>query len=459
MAKIQISLCVVCLVCSLILNLLLVSNHMHVGGKWELSWSRKAAEEGEAAAAVACSGHGRAYLDGLVVDGSPVCECNSCFEGPDCSQFSPDCIADVDGGDPLFLEPFWMQNAASSAMLVAGWHRMSYSFNNQSLISQVLENQIRKLHTAVGNAVTQGRFIVFGTGSTQLLNAAVYALSPDNSSAPAKVVAAFPFYPVYQLQTDFFRSKDFQFEGDAYLWENNSDSTSNLIEFVTAPNNPDGQLNKAVLHGPYVKAIHDHAYYWPHFTGIPAPADEDVMVFTLSKLTGHAGTRFGWALIKDEAVYQRMSTYVKLNCLGISRDAQLRAYKLLKVVMEGSGREIFEFGHATMKNRWEKLSSALSVSKRFSIQDIAPQYCTFFQTVRAASPAYAWLRCEREEDKDCYRALKKAGIIGREGTLFGTASSYVRLSLIKTQDDFDMLLHQVKKLVAEEDDMHARSTM
>ena len=95
---------------------------------------------------------------------------------------------------------------------------------------------------------------------------------------------------------------------------------------------------------------------------------------------------YRWALIKDEAVYQRMSTYVKLNCLGISRDAQLRAYKLLKVVMEGSGREIFEFGHATMKNRWEKLSSALSVSKRFSIQDIAPQYCTFFQTVRAASP-------------------------------------------------------------------------
>ncbi|RVW37388.1 Tryptophan aminotransferase-related protein 3 [Vitis vinifera] len=269
-----------------------------------------------------------------------------------------------------------MQNAASSAMLVAGWHRMSYAFNNQSLMSQVLENQIRKLHHCCWKC-----------SHTRKVHRLWYWLNPTPQCC---------------------------------------------------------SLNKAVLHGPYVKAIHDHAYYWPHFTGIPAPADEDVMVFTLSKLTGHAGTRFGWALIKDEAVYQRMSTYVKLNCLGISRDAQLRAYKLLKVVMEGSGREIFEFGHATMKNRWEKLSSALSVSKRFSIQDIAPQYCTFFQTVRAASPAYAWLRCEREEDKDCYRALKKAGIIGREGTLFGTASSYVRLSLIKTQDDFDLLLHQIK---------------
>ncbi|KAJ9675507.1 hypothetical protein PVL29_024435 [Vitis rotundifolia] len=64
-------------------------------------------------------------------------------------------------------------------MLLAGCHRMSYVFENQSLISQVLENQIRNLHTAVGNAVTQGRLIVFGAGSTQLLNAAVHALSPE----------------------------------------------------------------------------------------------------------------------------------------------------------------------------------------------------------------------------------------------------------------------------------------
>ena len=39
--------------------------------------------------------------------------------------------------------------------------------------------------------------------------------------------------------------------------------------------------------------IHDHAYYWPQFTAIPAPVQydpSDVAIFTLSKLTGHAGT-------------------------------------------------------------------------------------------------------------------------------------------------------------------------
>lgn len=85
---------------------------------------------------------------------------------------------------------------------------------------------------------------------------------------------------------------DYKFEGDANLWENISSNT-HLVEFVTAPNNPDGQLNQAVLKGPYAKSIYDHAYFWPHYTPIPAPADEDLMIFTISKLTGHAGSRFG----------------------------------------------------------------------------------------------------------------------------------------------------------------------
>ena len=59
------------------------------GGKGELSWSIRAAEEAEAVADIPCSGHGRAFLDGLV------CECNSCYEGFDCSIFSPHCVADA----------------------------------------------------------------------------------------------------------------------------------------------------------------------------------------------------------------------------------------------------------------------------------------------------------------------------------------------------------------------------
>ena len=96
----------------------------------------------------------------------------------------------------MFLEPYWMRHAASSALLVAGWHRMSYTFSDDTSISQVLDQHIRTLHAAAKNAITDGKYIVFGAGSTQLLNAAVFALSSRNSSSRTRVVASTPYYPV-----------------------------------------------------------------------------------------------------------------------------------------------------------------------------------------------------------------------------------------------------------------------
>ncbi|CAL5386314.1 unnamed protein product [Camellia sinensis] len=252
-------------------------------------------------------------------------------------------------------------------------------------------------------------------------------------------------------QTNFFRSMDYKFVGDTSMWKNTSDVNMNMIEFVTSPNNPDGQLKKAVLRGSSVKTIHDYAYYWPHFTAIPAPADEDLMLFTLSKLTGHAGSRFGWALIKDEEVYERMLKYTDQISFGVSHDTQLIALQQLKAIFQGNnGSDIFEFGFTTMRKRWEILSKALSESNRFSIQKIEPQFCTFYQQLRGPSPAYAWLKCERDEEEDCYEVLRENGIISRRGSVYGAERRYVRLSLIKTQDDFDLLMLRFNSLLSQE---------
>ncbi|KAK4483978.1 hypothetical protein RD792_011190 [Penstemon davidsonii] len=439
---------------SVVLNIFLLINlYNHVGGgiweKQKLSWTQKAAEEAEAVALINCSVHGRAYLDGFVVDGKPICECNTCYQGPDCSRFIPDCAADADSGDPLFLEPFWMQHAASSAVLVPGWHRMTYRFADHTFISEQLKNQIFRLHSISRNAITKGKYIVFGGGSTQLLSAAVFALSANRSS-PSRVVADPPYYPLYRMQTDYFETARFEFEGNASMLKNNSDSNDNVIEFVTSPNNPDGILKKVILKGSSVKTIHDHAYYWPHYTAIPAPSNEDVMIFTLSKLTGHAGSRFGWAIVKDKEVYENMANYILIEQMGISRDTQLRAFQLLKAVLEGNTTDIFNFAYERMRDRWEKLEQIISLSKRFSIQEIPIQFCNFFEKDRGASPAYAWLKCEREEDTDCNAVLLAANVIGREGSKFMAEDRYVRLSLLRSQDDFDLLLRRLTDLVSEE---------
>ena len=91
-------------------------------------------------------------------------------------------------------------------------------------------------------------------------------------------------------------------------------------------------------------------------------------------------------MIKDEAVYQRMLYHTMISNLGISRDAQLRALKLLNVVVEGGGKDIFEFGSTTMRKRWERLSNTLSLSNRFSLQKTEPLYCNFFQKIKGPSP-------------------------------------------------------------------------
>ncbi|KAL1540588.1 tryptophan aminotransferase-related protein 3-like [Salvia divinorum] len=441
-----------CLLGSTIVNIYFLSDLLCNDGKVKVkvSWSEEGAAKAEEVAAINCSNHGRAYLDGMInEDGKPVCECHTCYAGSDCSLSSPDCAADADSGDPLFLENFWMHHASSSAVLISGWHRMSYNFPGLTAISEVLDSHIRHLHHVAKNALTEGKYIVFGGGSTQLLNAAVYALSA-NLSSPASVVAAVPSYPLYKTQTDFFQNKNYAFKGDASLMSNASYANTNVIEFVTSPNNPDGNLKEAVCKGPCVRAIYDHAYFWPHFTAIPSPADEDVMIFTISKLTGHAGSRFGWALVKDKEVYNNMMTYISVAEMGISRETQIRALQLMKAILRGDGKEIFDYAFEKMSDRWGKLSQIFSKSKRFSIQEIPPLYCNFFDKVRGPSPGYAWVKCEREEDLDCTRVLREANIIGRAGSKFSVDDRHVRLSLLKGDDDFNLLLNHLEKLVDEE---------
>lgn len=82
---------------------------------------------------------------------------------------------------------------------------------------------------------------------------------------------------------------------------------------------------------------------------------------------------------------------MQVNTMGVSRDTQLRVLKLIKVMlaeMRGEGG-IFEFGHKTMAERWSKLSKVISSSNRFSLQQLSPQYCTYFKKIRCPSPGEA----------------------------------------------------------------------
>ncbi|KAL6840562.1 hypothetical protein ACP4OV_030372 [Aristida adscensionis] len=387
--------------------------------------------------------------------GGPVASATAASAGRTAPSGRPTAPPTPPGGDPVFLEPYWRRHAAASAVVVSGWHRLSYRTTDGIYQSVELEHQIGRLHRAVGNAVADDKHLVFGAGIVQLINALVHALSLDANAAspPARVVATAPYYQTYRAQTEMFDGREYEWGGTTAVWANASQNSTDggFIEFVTSPNNPDALVHEPVLGDS--AAIVDRAYYWPHFTHIPAPADEDVMLFTISKPSGHAGSRFG----RQEGIRVRAEKHH-----GASRDTQLRMLRIVKAMLANlrGEEDIFAFGHSVMRSRWRRLSAVVSPSRRISLQKIPPQYCTYFNRVREPSPAYAWVKCEREEDGDCQEALIKANIISRTGVFYGASSRYTRLSLLKSDDDFEVLLERVTDFVnAEEHDASASSVM
>lgn len=96
----------------------------------------------------------------------------------------------------------------------------------------------------------------------------------------------------YPLITDCLKSGLYKWRGDA----DDFDKDEPYIELVTYPNNPDGSIREAVFNGSGRILVHDVAYYWPQYTPISSRADHDIMLFTLSKSTGHAGMRIGYVI-------------------------------------------------------------------------------------------------------------------------------------------------------------------
>ena len=99
-------------------------------------------------------------------------------------------------------ENYWEKIGEKTTIVIRGWHSMSY-FSDINSICWFLEpefaKQVVRLHKVVGNAETENRHIVVGTGSSQLYLAALFALSPQEATEPIHVISAAPYYSVSAL--------------------------------------------------------------------------------------------------------------------------------------------------------------------------------------------------------------------------------------------------------------------
>ncbi|MBA0787072.1 hypothetical protein Gotri_006926 [Gossypium trilobum] len=365
------------------------------------------------------------------------------------AQGDEDRVINLDHGDPTMYESYWQKKGDETTVVIPGWQFMSY-FSDATRLCWFLEpefaKQIVRLHNVVGNAVTENRHIVVGTGSTQLFQAALYALSPCAEAEPISVVSAAPYYSSYPLITDCLKSRLYKWAGDARSFSKNGP----YIELVTSPNNPDGFARRSVVNGSEGILIHDLAYYWPQYTPISSPANYDLMLFTVSKSTGHAGMRIGWALVKDEDVARKMTKYIEINTIGVSKDSQVRAAKVLKVISDYSegpneGDSFFEFSYRVMAKRWKQLREAVQQSGLFSVSDFPPQLCMFLNRVFEPQPAFAWIKCEGDIE-DCESFLRGKKILTRGGKHFGVSPKYVRISMLDRDKNYETFVRRLSTI-------------
>ena len=404
-----------------------------------------------------CSGHGITYpVEESALDGH--CECHSGWMGENCDMEDPSSVV-ARSGNPLLFEEYWYTHQEAN-MATTPFYRLGYEAWNEPMSGrhqewntqmEILERAIRATHRLVGNVADIDSYhIVVGAGSGPLIPASWYGLYDGRD---IEITGGNPWYSGYPGAV---RSLD----NSHFTWVPTPSFTKPVVEMITAPNNPDGTLRSAQVPGSM--AVYDRAYWWPHYTPV-SPADDDIMLFTLSKLTGHAGTRIGWALVKDGDVAKKMAG--RVHATGrISHDAMLRGATLLNHLVESGGSPLW-WAKEKMDGRWDQLidlfctnsntdgSPCVPRNPRFVLENPRPRTLemdAFTGTERRPSDPYLWLRCTAEADValGCNQVMAAAGINLNRGAGYGAdLGTHVRLELLMSEDTFDAAMLRLRALV------------
>lgn len=110
-------------------------------------------------------------------------------------------------GDPTAFQEYWMKKTDKYTVVIPGWDLMSYFSDTKDVcwfLEPELAKAIKALHGVIGNAATEERYIVVGTGSSQLCQAALFALTSLSEAQPVNIVAAVPFYSVSPHSLNIF---------------------------------------------------------------------------------------------------------------------------------------------------------------------------------------------------------------------------------------------------------------
>jgi hypothetical protein len=208
-----------------------------------------------------------------------------------------------------------------------------------------------------------------------------------------------------------------------------------VIEIITYPNNPDGLVHPP-LYPNAAYHIYDCVYYWPTIVDIdPTPLSFDIMVFSLSKLTGMAQSRLGWALVRDQSLAFGTIGPGSIETYGVAAEAQYRAGR----IMSHLALDHFVYFAAVRKQidtRWA------DVSWIFAQQPLPARF-----SLQSSRGFWIWIACNDPTD-DCDKVFLDAGIKGRFAHGETGVTGYNRLSVMGRPQAWTVLVQRLTALIA-----------
>lgn len=244
---------------------------------------------------------------------------------------------DLSFGNPEFLEPYWqLQENVMPFIGTTNGIRYEKDGGQKNLIEA-----IKNLHKKIGNAVVDDKFIIIGNGATQILYATVSLFRGK------KVAVKHPYY---------FKFPGIISQAGAQMTDNAQEAD---IEIVVQPHNP-LNVNFKPLKKDAEKYIYDLCYNWPEYCDVQL-RNEDIMIYNLSKSTGHAASRIGWVICKNKEDATAIREAIELTSGGVSHEAQLRATEIIKSQIDlydsniDQDKSVFGYGKKELEERWETL--------------------------------------------------------------------------------------------------------
>lgn len=242
---------------------------------------------------------------------------------------------DMAWGSPAFLTDYWKKYPIKVDHI-----KKSHDYKLGS--SDSLKKKIHLLHKKCNNANTKNKYIVVAAGATQILIALLSVLKDRFKARSAW--ANPPHFSRFPILANLAKLN----------WKN----TPKAIQIFSSPNNPDGIELLPYKQDSSKIIILDLCYNWSQYTTTdPYFFDAPIMVFSLSKATGHASTRIGWAILEDKNLAAEVEQYIEVSTGGLSIDAQVKAEQIISHQLSLKWEDtVFNYGKKELNRRWNTIN-------------------------------------------------------------------------------------------------------